>query len=120
MKNNVCPQCGANPQKQLVTEHCNLSSPDAQPNLKASCIKPIELETFLRHQDAKREPVNNTISIEDPCMNCTHNIITEQPGTFIDIKTVFYKTGGFKFVETHECHQCGTIYKFANKKETIH
>lgn len=118
--NNIsCPRCHAHPKETVITEYCRLSKPDLpSAKFKAYCIKPEQMEKYLLSQEkAEQTGYSSDESIEDPCMGCKNLVIVELPGTFVEMKTVFKKNGSFYFEEVHQCHRCGTIFRFNNSSE---
>lgn len=96
--NNQCPNCSAPVQRQVINESCILASSDVPASpaaILSVCIGPTELQSFLQGN-----------SDTDPCQQCLHNQVIEDPGTFIAMKQL----GERSWVELHKCPNCNTSF----------
>lgn len=107
---NVCPTCGRMPLKATISETCNLYTDKTQ-SLFTVCAKSKELLSFRCAIIRAEEAGETDIAIEDPCMDCSHNIIVQDPGTFVKMKDFNFESDDKPtFTEIHQC-SCGTVFE---------
>ena len=96
--NNQGPNCSAPGQRHVINESCILAPSDVPASpaaILSVCICPTELQSFLQGN-----------SDTDPCQQCLHNQVIEDPGTFIAMKQL----GERSWVELHKCPNCNTSF----------
>lgn len=98
-----CPSCGSAAREAETTETCDLLTDEAT-NVLSICVKAQQFADFQQAVARADELGTEDLDIEDPCMNCPHNVVTQTPGTFVNMRG---SVGSF--VEVHKC-DCGTEY----------
>jgi endogenous inhibitor of DNA gyrase (YacG/DUF329 family) len=102
-----CPACGTpatQPGLQEICLRAKSYAPESPDALFEVCIIPNTLKEFH----------SNNIG-EDPCMLCTHNQITEFPGSFVEMQQ---DASINSWLEIHICPSCQTQYSVNSQTST--
>lgn len=94
-----CPVCATPAQAAKTFETCLRLPGNEQVDLDAMldrCIKPGAFHAFRLHDEGA-----------DPCIDCKHNEVIHDPGTFVGMQ----QTGEKRWAEIHECPSCHTRYE---------
>jgi hypothetical protein len=111
LRRSFCPSCGQAAKDEEVTENCRLLKTGGD-NVLSVCIRAQQFSDFEQAMSRADELGLEDIDVDDPCMDCKHNIITRDPGTFVEMKHIGATTKNSLSIEIHRC-RCGTEFEVA-------
>lgn len=105
-----CPSCNQPTQDVVITESCRLAY-SKEIDAVNVCVHKTR---FIAFRDAvkmaeKTGSELNMDCLDDPCMSCELNEVTEREGTFQRVEMLEPVNGRMRFGEVHKCI-CGTEF----------